>query len=399
MIIQPINLIFKRYFRTYDNTILHSTLEEYQQSNSGIYVDFENNLVKFKNHDENKYCWLQIPIVDIHKFDEFYIEYEVRNCKGTPLNFSIENDNVYRYNAYSNESSEWEKHLTKIIIDKKETRTETSIISFGNTIEFDFECEIRNIKIKVVSTKVDNYINNETSKKSILERALERTLKDVTTLGGENLGCYYIGFAKNIINAWFNFVFFHFSNQISDLHNISVFNGEIAHSITHLGKSTEQKHFKCYKKTTGEKIEFYIEHLRTVQLNDTFAFPCNFFSNVKFPLQKIESIPSDAEELIPTEYITTTKNSINELGTSYISEKMKQEGVYNDYISYMDEKTAYDKQQEKFEKEKQLSYEQALKENPNLSYEEFMSVQPMTLNLVEEPQPSEALKRFMQKYL
>lgn len=88
-----------------------------------------------------------------------------------------------------------------------------------------------------------------------------------------------------------------------------------------------------------------------------------------------------------------------QLNTLYHLEKMKQNGVYNDYISYMDEKIVYDKQQRKIEKQKQFAYEQALKENPNLSYEEFMSVQPMTLNLVEEPQPSEALKKFMEKYL
>ena len=65
----------------------------------------------------------------------------------------------------------------------------------------------------------------------------------------------------------------------------------------------------------------------------------------------------------------------------------------------MDEKSLYDKKQRKIEEQRQLAYEQSLKENPNLSYEEFMNVQPMTLNLVEEPQPSEALKRFMEKYL
>ena len=92
-------------------------------------------------------------------------------------------------------------------------------------------------------------------------------------------------------------------------------------------------------------------------------------------------------------------NAVEQLNTLYHMEKMKQEGVYNDYISYMDEKTVYDKQQRKLEQDKQLAYEQAMKENPNLTYEEFMSVQPMTLNLVEEPQPSEALKKFMEKYL
>ena len=89
----------------------------------------------------------------------------------------------------------------------------------------------------------------------------------------------------------------------------------------------------------------------------------------------------------------------NKLGTSYMSEKMKQENVYDDYIAYMDEKTAYDKKQRDLEKQKQLAYQEALKENPELTYEEFMSLQPMTLNLVEEPQPSLALQEFIKKYL
>lgn len=88
-----------------------------------------------------------------------------------------------------------------------------------------------------------------------------------------------------------------------------------------------------------------------------------------------------------------------ELSTTYMSEKMKQENVYNDYIAYMDEKALYDKQQEKLEKEKQLAYKEALKENPELTYEEFISLQPMTLNLTSEPEPSQALQKFIEKYL
>ena len=88
-----------------------------------------------------------------------------------------------------------------------------------------------------------------------------------------------------------------------------------------------------------------------------------------------------------------------QLNTPYMATKMQQENVYDDYISYMDEKTLYDKQQRKLEQDRQLAYEEALKENPELTYEEFMSVQPMTLNLMEEPQPSEDLKKFMDKYL
>ena len=90
---------------------------------------------------------------------------------------------------------------------------------------------------------------------------------------------------------------------------------------------------------------------------------------------------------------------ISELNTPYHAEKMKEEGVYSDFTSYMDEKTLYDKQQKKLEQDKQSAYREALKENPELTYEEFMSVQPMILNLVEDPQPSQALKKFMDKYL
>lgn len=93
--------------------------------------------------------------------------------------------------------------------------------------------------------------------------------------------------------------------------------------------------------------------------------------------------------------------NINKLNSIYHMEKMKQENVYDDYISYMDEKTVYDKRQRKLEQDRQLAYQEALKENPNLTYEEFLSMQPMTLNLsiIEEPQPSETLKKFIEKYL
>ena len=89
------------------------------------------------------------------------------------------------------------------------------------------------------------------------------------------------------------------------------------------------------------------------------------------------------------------------LNTMYMGEKMKEEGVYSDFITYMDKKTLYDKQQQNQEKQSLLAYQEVLKENPDLTYEEFLSMQPITLNLIvsEEPQPSEALKKFMEKYL
>lgn len=106
--------------------------------------------------------------------------------------------------------------------------------------------------------------------------------------------------------------------------------------------------------------------------------------------------------LVESTNISSISNeTISQLNTFHIGEKIKQEGVYNDFMLYMDEKAAYDKRQKEIKKQIMLSYQEALKENPNLTYEEFLSMQPMTLNLItsEEPQPSEALKKFMEKYL
>lgn len=99
-----------------------------------------------------------------------------------------------------------------------------------------------------------------------------------------------------------------------------------------------------------------------------------------------------------------------QLNTPYMATKMQSEGVYDDFIMYMDDKVVYDKEQQQLENNRQAKYQKALEVNPDLTYEEPMSVQPMTLslveepqpmtlNLVEEPQPSEALKKFMEKYL
>ena len=96
---------------------------------------------------------------------------------------------------------------------------------------------------------------------------------------------------------------------------------------------------------------------------------------------------------------TSIATQVEQLNSIYHLEKMKQENVYDDYIIYMDEKTVYDKQQRQLSKDRQLAYQEALKENPNLTYEQFMSLQAMTLNLIEEPQPSKPLQDFMKKYL
>lgn len=90
---------------------------------------------------------------------------------------------------------------------------------------------------------------------------------------------------------------------------------------------------------------------------------------------------------------------VSQLDTPYYTTKMQQDGVYEDFIMYMDNKTAYDKQQRELEKERQKQYEKALIANPELKYEEWLSQQPIYLPNIDEPQPSEALQEFMKKYL
>ena len=90
---------------------------------------------------------------------------------------------------------------------------------------------------------------------------------------------------------------------------------------------------------------------------------------------------------------------VAQLNTPYHAEKMKQEGVYNDFITYMDDKTAYDKEQRELEEQRQLAYQKALEVNPELSYEEWLSQQPALLPYLEEPRLTSALQKFMDKYL
>ena len=117
--------------------------------------------------------------------------------------------------------------------------------------------------------------------------------------------------------------------------------------------------------------------------------------------QTLEDAVATAPKAVWKELRYFVENQVITLNTPYYADKMKEEGVYNDFKIYMDKKIPYDKQQQKQEEQNQLAYQEAFKENPNLTYEEFLSMQPMTLNLIasEEPQPSEALKKFMEKYL
>lgn len=74
---------------------------------------------------------------------------------------------------------------------------------------------------------------------------------------------------------------------------------------------------------------------------------------------------------------------------------MKEQGIYDDFKLYFTEKTEYDRLQRETEQQRQLAFEQSGMEN----YEEWLAKQPMMLPVENEPQPSEALLKFKEKYL
>lgn len=87
--------------------------------------------------------------------------------------------------------------------------------------------------------------------------------------------------------------------------------------------------------------------------------------------------------------------SIQSLDTPYMTTKMQQEGVYEDFISYMDSKLEYDNQQRELEAQSQQAFAESGMEN----YEEWLATQQMALSMELEPVPSERLMEFKTKYL
>lgn len=170
---------------------------------------------------------------------------------------------------------------------------------------------------------------------------------------------------------------------------------------------THLVHFVPYNLTKKENI--VANEVSSKFLKTRYAYDSSLENDIVVEVSDIRDIEINWDFRVNISYEDYSFKIINQeqmlknlnitLNSYYYTTKMQQENVYDDYISYMDEKTAYDKQQRKLEQDRQLAYEEVLKENPNLTYEEFMSVQPMTLNFVEEPQPSQALKDFMEKYL
>lgn len=130
--------------------------------------------------------------------------------------------------------------------------------------------------------------------------------------------------------------------------------------------------------------------------------PAEFFESVPIEIKpggNIKFVYSSIDNKIHTTYKYEIPVMTVQLNTPYMATKMQQEGVYDDFIMYMDDKVAYDKEQRKLEEQRQLAYQKALEVNPELTYDEWLSQQPALLPYVEEPRPTSALQKFMDKYL
>lgn len=141
---------------------------------------------------------------------------------------------------------------------------------------------------------------------------------------------------------------------------------------------------------------------------------CNYRMWLDFVLAKLYSMSSQG--LKPDKYGKDSEvfddQSVTLLNTPYHTTKMAQEGgtTLTDFYSYLDEKYAYDKQLEAEQKAKYEAYELLLKDNPNLTWEEFEQTYGNTsmmnrrkkrslVERLEEPVIPESVKKFMEKYL
>lgn len=111
-----------------------------------------------------------------------------------------------------------------------------------------------------------------------------------------------------------------------------------------------------------------------------------------------ELILDGYKRLSPSFGFATALQAYDNLDTHYMALRMKQEGVYDDFIDYMDRKLTYNKKQIEVEKQYQQEYEQFIKDNKYISYDDFMANKPSTLMSEYIPIPSNNLIKFKEKY-
>lgn len=134
----------------------------------------------------------------------------------------------------------------------------------------------------------------------------------------------------------------------------------------------KDKYIMCFlpldKTTDLNCLYFMIENRQSYINSNIFIYDTKEQAMLDFPLCK----GGENKEILITK---TGRASIESLNTPYHAEKMKQEGVYDDFITYMDDSIAY-------KNSIKQEYETGIKSA-----------------VLVEPKLSEALKKFANKYL
>lgn len=301
MKINPIDK--KIYKKGYNNTLIYKNEEEFNGSTSGIYIDYEKNLLKFKNDKtSNKYCWLQVDIPSFYATDEFYISYDVRNCTGDDFFISFEQgDTYYRKSAYKNSNSEWQRHRTKIIIDKIEKNNISNryIVSLGNTKNYQFSAELRNIQIEFKSSKNCEY--NVLLPNNNIYNIFNGD--DVILSSPENQPCYFLG--KLSKSKWYSIKLMHYTQSMTNIHSISYWTSlEYTQSFLS-GKNAD--HIEIYTVDKATYYDVYVKIIRTSRANEfTFIFTPDSGKDNCVPIDvndKVE-LPVEAQKITPKMYST-----------------------------------------------------------------------------------------------
>lgn len=198
----------------------------------------------------------------------------------------------------------------------------------------------------------------------------------------------------------------------ADEYNQKISNIRIENNIVkHSGKTQGNEGITLAKKCEFVKIKNNVITSKLIGVglhnlakdNPTVFIEDNIFKNLQHPSYGIGN-PNNVSITNINNMIFTGENNIvpaqvSQINTLYYGEKMQQEGVYDDFIMYMDDKVAYDKEQQRLEKERQAKYQKDLEVNSELTYEEWLSQQPALLPYMEEPRLTSALQKFMDKYL
>lgn len=391
-----INLINKEITKgKYHNTVIHKTEESFNESTDGIYIDYERNLIKLKNNSISRYTWLEFYIPKLIGVTEFYVTYEIRNCTGEPVKFSIEKDKITRKNFIVNESSEWVKHKIKLIHNENSgIDVKTSHISIGNTENTIFSAEIRNIEVEMIRNNHSEY--NAFFRYGGKLRPLLNT-KPIDYYSGKSYKIFTFNLEKN---PYESLCLLLFSQAIVRIYNISTFQKTVSFNQINIYREyTEHLNFYSLKKENGE-VDIYVKILTNrVSDRDLVIFhESNFIFDTKFPIVQEEDIPIEATQLTPLKFKTLEVSIANSLNTPYMVAKLEQEGLYDDFIMYMDDIAAYNKEK-KLKEEIIIAYEKEVEESPELTYKEFTSSLNTKFNFTEEPQPSKALEDFIKRYL